>query len=482
VNVTYADGGKDTYVVPLATMTGEQATRVLAETPSAVLARITGARKGIIVDALLDDEACSRLIGAIEQQLQSVTAYGALRGSLLAESLTVGPEARWTRGSGDQSNSLAFVNDRYVLKLFRRIEPGPNPEFEIARVAARRGFSRIPALVGALEYQRTAVEPSVIALVQELVRHQGSGWDFIIDELGRYYERVAARGAEHASTLSVGLNADGRRISPWQTADEAAGGAAAQPTAFFVSLEGYYMAAAAVLGRRTAELHLALADDSDPAFAPERLGSAELQAMSEAMRQHATNVLDLLERRLRVLPEAVQPRAETLLAARLDLLARLERVSTLEHAGARIRIHGDYHLGQVLRTEEDIVILDFEGEPARSLAERRIKQSPLKDVAGMLRSFSYAAYAALFAFTVHSSTDYPTLEGWGDEWEHWVSNAFFNEYLGTMASSDLLPDYESMDVLMQALVLDKALYELGYELNNRPDWVRIPLIGLLKLL
>ena len=147
----------------------------------------------------------------------SVTANGALRGSLLGETLAVGPDARWTRGSGDQSNSLAFVNDRFVLKLFRRIEPGPNPEFEIARVLARRGFSRTPALVGALEYERAALEPSVIALVQDLVHHQGSGWDFIIDELGRYYERVAARGAEHASTLSIGRSADGRRLSPWRS-------------------------------------------------------------------------------------------------------------------------------------------------------------------------------------------------------------------------------------------------------------------------
>jgi maltose alpha-D-glucosyltransferase/alpha-amylase len=482
VSVVYADGGRDTYFVPLATMTGEQATRVLAETPSAVLARITGARKGIIVDALMDDDSCTRLAVAIQQAQQSVTARGALRGSVLAETLAIGADARWTRGSGDQSNSLAFVNDRLVLKVFRRIEPGPNPEFEIARVLARRGFTRTPALVGALEYERATLEPSVVALVQDLVHHQGSGWDFIIDELGRYYERVAARGAEHASTLAASRSSDGRPPSPWRSIPSAETGEPTQPTPFFLSLEGYYLAAAAVLGRRTAELHLALADDSDPAFAPERLGPAELQEMSTGMRQHAAGVLDLHERRLRALPEAVQPRAETLLAARDGLLARFERVSELEQAGARIRIHGDYHLGQVLRTEEDIVILDFEGEPARSLAERRARQSPLKDVAGMLRSFSYAAYAALFAFTVHSSTEYPTLEGWGDEWEHWVSNAFFAEYLGTMAPSGLLPADDSIDPFLQALVLDKALYELGYELNNRPDWVRIPLIGLLKVL
>jgi maltose alpha-D-glucosyltransferase/alpha-amylase len=304
----------------------------------------------------------------------------------------------------------------------------------------------------------------------------------MVDELGRYYERVAARGAEHASTLSTGRSSDGRRLAPWRSVTTPEAGASPQPTAFFLSLEGYYLAAAAVLGRRTAELHLALADESDVAFAPERLGPSELHAMAGAMRLHAAGVLDLLERRLRSLPEIVQPRAETLLAARGDLLARLDQVSAIGQAGYQIRIHGDYHLGQILRTEEDIVVLDFEGEPARSLAERRARQSPLKDVAGMLRSFSYAAYAALFAFTVHSSADYPTLEGWGDEWEHWVSNAFFTEYVTTMAPSGLLPGDDSIDSLLQALVLDKALYELGYELNNRPDWVRIPLIGLLKLL
>jgi maltose alpha-D-glucosyltransferase/alpha-amylase len=482
VSVLYADGGRDNYQVPLATMTGDQAGRVLSETPSAVLARITGARKGIIVDGPLDDDTCSRLVTAIEQGRHLVTAKGALRGSLLGERLAIGPEARWTRGSGDQSNSLAFVNDRFVLKLFRRIEPGPNPEFEIARVLARRGFTRTPALVGALEYDRTALEPSVIALVQDLVHHQGSGWDFIIDELGRYYERVAARGVEHDATLSIGRRPDGSRLPPWRSNTAAETSGESQPTPFFMSLEGYYMAAAAMFGRRTAELHLALADDSDPAFAPERLGPSELQALGESMRLHAAGVLDLLGRRLATLPETVQPRAETLLAARSELLARFERVSALEDAGARIRIHGDYHLGQILRTEEDIMILDFEGEPARSLAERRAKQSPLKDVAGMLRSFSYAAYAALFAFTVRSSADYPVLESWGDEWEHWVSSAFCAEYLATMAPSGLLPGDGSLDPLLQALVLDKALYELGYELNNRPDWVRIPLIGLLKLL
>jgi maltose alpha-D-glucosyltransferase / alpha-amylase len=148
-------------------------------------------------------------------------------------------------------------------------------------------------------------------------------------------------------------------------------------------------------------------------------------------------------------------------------------------------VHGDYHLGQVLRTEEDFIILDFEGEPARSVAERKAKYSPLKDVAGMVRSYSYAAYAALFAFTLHAPDDYPLLEAWADTWQHWVAAAFLSGYRATIGAagrpaSALLPSGDRFNRLLSAFVLEKATYELAYELNNRPDWVRIPLTGLVK--
>jgi maltose alpha-D-glucosyltransferase/alpha-amylase len=170
------------------------------------------------------------------------------------------------------------------------------------------------------------------------------------------------------------------------------------------------------------------------------------------------------------------------LASRPTLIRRFDAIRPLAHAGARIRVHGDYHLGQVLRTEEDFVILDFEGEPARSIAERRDKQSPLKDVAGMVRSFGYAAYAALFAFAVHAPDDYAPLEPWADTWERWAADAFLNGYMATAGDTPLLPrDSSDRTVLLDAFTLDKALYELAYELNNRPEWVRIPLVGIRKL-
>ena len=255
------------------------------------------------------------------------------------------------------------------------------------------------------------------------------------------------------------------------------------PPPFFAALENWYLNSAVTLGRRTAELHLTLGSPTtDPAFTREPLDANALDALANDMRAHADDALDLLAAKLAALSETARPLAEHVLASRPALVRRFDAIRSLTHAGARIRVHGDYHLGQVLRTEEDFVILDFEGEPARSIAERRAKQSPLKDVAGMVRSFGYAAYAALFAFAVHAPDDYAPLEPWADTWERWAADAFLNGYMATTGDTPLLPrDSRDRTVLLDAFTLDKALYELAYELNNRPEWVRIPLVGIRKL-
>jgi maltose alpha-D-glucosyltransferase/alpha-amylase len=226
---------------------------------------------------------------------------------------------------------------------------------------------------------------------------------------------------------------------------------------------------------------LALADSTDRAFAPEPIDEATLSAMADGMQRRAAAALDLLQQRLADLSDAARVQAEAVIGARRKLLAQFEGMRRSAPQGFRIRVHGDYHLGQVLRTEEDFVILDFEGEPARPLAERREKQPPLKDVAGMVRSFSYAAYAALLAFSIHSADSYRVLEPWADTWQHWASRSFLAGYRATMAQSGLVPQDPAFFAMLDTLVLDKALYELGYELNNRPDWIRIPLTGILKL-
>ena len=484
VSVEYADRSTEQYLMPLALVAGEAAANALKHTPGSVLARITGARKGAIVDGLLDDDVCDRMLRMIDQPGDIATPRGIVRGVRTTAALDLPPERRWLRGTSEHSNSVAFLSDRYVLKLFRRVEPTPNPELEVGRFLAARNFTRVPPLAGAIEHvggQDT--EAATLAVVQGLVKNQGSGWDFTLGELRRYYERAATR-----------KRSDGRETPDAREGQEGRD----RPTPFFASLENLYLMSATMLGRRTAELHRALASDpSDAAFAPEPIDRARLDALAIEMRAHADASLELLARKRDTLNEASRVYADAVLDARPSLVARFDKLRSATDAGMCIRVHGDYHLGQVLRTEEDFIILDFEGEPARSIADRRVKHSPLKDVAGMIRSFGYAAYAALFAFTMHAADeyaieapmirilppdDYGPLEPWADTWEHWAADAFLNAYLAAIGDAPLLPRGGDRAALLAAFTLDKAMYELSYELNNRPDWVRIPLLGIRKLI
>ncbi len=486
VSIEYTDGWTESYFVPLAFLADSDGERALKGYPAFVLARVSGARKGAIVDAIYDDDVCTRLLELIEKRDELATVRGSVHGLPEARPLELDADRRWARAAGEQSNSLAFVNDQYVLKLFRRMEPTPNPEYEISGVLTRRGFTRAPALAGALEYLRPNLEPGTLATLQTVVKHQGGGWEFTVDELRRFYERVSARVRESHPAQPGDPSAITSAVPPghamYRERSYPAHGALEEPPAFFAALENWYLTSAATLGRRTAELHLTLADAPGPMFEPEPLDGAALNALADDMHAQAKAALELLEQRIATLNETSRPYAETILASREPLLTRFEELRRLEHAGSRIRIHGDYHLGQVLRTEEDFVILDFEGEPTRSIAFRRAKQSPLRDVAGMIRSYSYAAYAALFAFTIHTPDSHALLEPWADMWQYWVSAAFLNGYRTALGQSTLAPRDERWNRLLRAFVIEKALYELRYEVNHRPEWVRIPLIGIQKLI
>jgi len=247
---------------------------------------------------------------------------------------------------------------------------------------------------------------------------------------------------------------------------------------------GLYLESAAVLGRRTAELHLALASPTtDPAFAPESFKAEDLQTLLRDIRQRASKVFDLLKERVPQLPDEVIEVAASVLGQRRRILDIFGILNAASLQTLRTRIHGDYHLGQVLRVKTDFVILDFEGEPARSLADRRSKQSPLKDVAGMLRSFSYAAYASLLNYTARHPEDVSRLEPWAKLWERSVTAEFLAAYRHTATAATFHPrDASDFHSLLNVFLLDKALYEVLYELNSRPPWVRIPLMGIMALL
>jgi maltose alpha-D-glucosyltransferase/alpha-amylase len=401
---------------------------------------------GVLQDALQDDAFCSALLTLNELPLPKGKITGNSAGEVAdAASLPV------RRGSAEQSNSSIIYGDRLILKLFRRQQPGPNPDIEIGRYLTETAhFDRIPRFVRSLQYESQPEEPSAIAIVQKLVANEGDGWKWTIEELERYYENSAR--------------------TPVPDAESARGQV------------GAYRDAAAVLGRRTAELHLALAGAADPAFSPELFDAKEIEAMTDRMCDELVRSFDLLKSNLARLPDELLEMAGLVLGKRRQMIDRLHLAPRDRDYGKRIRIHGDYHLGQVLRTKNDFVILDFEGEPARPLVYRRAKSSPLKDVAGMLRSFSYAATATLMAYTTRHPDDFDSLQPWARLWEETVGTEFLSAYRQTIKSVDIVPETEvDFRGLLDAYLFEKTLYELMYELNNRPAWVRIPLTGILAI-
>jgi maltose alpha-D-glucosyltransferase / alpha-amylase len=471
VEAEYRDGGRERYVLVLSMAGGAEAERIDREWHGAVVARITGARKGVLYDGLYDDGTCMTLLSMMQEGRALSTRNGRLEAAnidLTAERMALEGLTPIQRTAPDQSNTSVLFDRRLIMKMFRRLDPGQNPDVEIGRYLIGRQFSRVPPLAGTIEYQRDGDAAASLAMLQQFVPNQGNGWQVTIDELGRYFERRAGRPL------------------PTLTLDDARNWlrSTAEPPQEVLDAIGAYLAVADVLGRRTGELHVQLgsAGPEDEAFAPEPFTREQLAQTATAMQQHAGEQLQLLERSLDRLDARRRILAEHVLNHRDDLLRQFEELLNVRDAAARIRCHGDYHLGQVLVSEGDVVIIDFEGEPARSLAERRRKTSPLRDVAGMGRSFSYASLTALGAATKTRPEDYERLAPWAEFWEMWVSAAFLRAYLAAVQGAPFIPSNRTdLDLLLHTFIVDKAVYELAYELNNRPEWVHIPLSGLLRL-
>ncbi|MEO8050153.1 MAG: maltose alpha-D-glucosyltransferase [Acidobacteriota bacterium] len=475
VDVQYQDATSERYVLPLTVSYGAAAGAIRTETPSAILCPVVSAEgSGSLHDGLLDEGTCRMLLRCIGSQERIATRQGAILGvpSTLFQELRGSPESDLPpkRLTGEQSNSSILYGKQLILKLFRKIEPGPNPDWEIGRyLTEETDFRRVPSLAGAIEYAQEGSEGTTLAMLQGLIQNEGDGWSWFQEELARYYE-------QHAPIL----------FPPDATLPERTSPTLDGPPASALAREhlGIDLDSAALLGRRTAEMHLALASaKTDPALSVEPMHVGDFQELAGNFRFHAIRVLDRLKENLARLPDDFVEQGGLLLSRRRELLGAFQDLATAEIGGQKTRIHGDYHLGQVLLVKHDFVILDFEGEPARSLAERRAKQSPLKDVAGMLRSFSYAAHSALFAYLARHPDHADRLSPWARLWEYSTMTDFLRAYRETVASAVFVPSTsQGFQTLLDAYLLDKALYELQYELDHRPAWVRIPAFGILSLL
>ncbi len=461
LQVGYVEGAPDIYSLPVQVATGPAADALVRNSPQAVIARL-GPQPAVLYDAIWDADFRAQLFQLMATAATLKGKSGELIGvtsNLLAQEPNENAPSSQVLNA-EQSNSSMLFENRFFLKLYRKLEDGVNPDVEVTRfLTERRQFANVPAFVGAIEYCRSHAEPTVVALLQTAVPNEGDAWRLTLDAVGRYFERVLARKGDLQAAA----------IAPGPVLDELFGGA--------------YREKAKLLGQRTGEMHLALAaEPEDKIFTPEPFNAMAQRSVYQSMRTSLRRAFALLQKKLPELPEAYRAEAAQVLKAEPEILANEQRLLDQTAPASKIRIHGDYHLGQVLYTGKDFVILDFEGEPARPLSERKLKRSALRDVAGMMRSFQYAAYSALWQPSMRAE-DTPFLEHWADLWYREMSATFLASYLRTAAGATFLPQKESdLQVLLETYLLDKAVYEVGYELNHRPDWVVIPIRGIKHIL
>jgi maltose alpha-D-glucosyltransferase / alpha-amylase len=460
IEVSYLDGPTENYALPVKIVSGEKAQAISQHSPQAVIARFPGNDESILFDAIWDADFREKLFRLMLDRQRATGRNGSLVGAL---SPRIGDVANIPASEvlgAEQSNSSMLFADKYFLKLYRKLEDGVNPDVEVTRFLSERArFENVPAFGGLIEYRRAKAEPAVVCLLQDAIPNQADAWTMTLDHVGRFYERVLARKAELQN-----------ETTPAGTLVEELVG-------------GIYPEKAMLLAQRTGELHVALASvRDDPLFAPEPFNAMAQRSVYQSMRALLRRNFESLKKKLKDVPDHLRDEAKNVLGTEKEILSREKRLLDRKTNAAKIRIHGDYHLGQILYTGKDFVILDFEGEPARPLSERKLKRSALRDVAGMMRSFQYAAYSALWQPAMRAE-DVPFLERWADIWYRQMSSVFLQKYLQTTATSTFVPqNSDDLQILLEAYLLDKAVYEIGYELNNRPDWVVIPIRGIKHIL
>ncbi len=469
IRVDYLEGDPETYIMSLATMGAGQVR------PEFTLARLEpvdaapGAAPALLASAVERREFCDELLGAILRRRRFAGERGELVAShtramrrLWAGRKAGGPDgsAGYAAASGpavaraDQDNTTIFFGDRFALKILRRVEAGPHPEQEIGTLLTEMNFPNAAPLAGTLEYRSPGGEPMVVALLHGFVKDGVPTWEYAISHLGLFFENALARGP---AGLPEGVGEE-------ELAHE---------------LLSHFLEIVRLLGMRTAEMHVALASrPENPVFVPEPFTDFYRHGLYHGMLGRMGRTMDQLRSGLPRLPEAMRANAQAVLDCEAALREKLRYLRDQRIYASRIRIHGDYHLAQVLYTGKDFVIIDFEGDPGRPLSERRIKRSPLEDVAGMIDSFHHAAHGVMFGEApgvIPTPESLEPLGAWARFWGRTVSRTFLDAYLGVPAVCELLPkDREQVRKLLRLYLLDLAVKKLSFDLAHAPDRIRVP--------
>ncbi|WP_341732937.1 maltose alpha-D-glucosyltransferase [Microcoleus sp. EPA2] len=491
LQLNYTEGMAESYILPV----GWE--EIQGDVDERAIARIQFLEKnevGVLFDAATDKAFLSVLLETIAHSGN----YKGVAGKVLGipdNALASEPDLSKLEPhvfKKEHRNTSAGYGDRFAFKLLRKVEEGINPELEIGRFLTDRNLiQHFAPIAGYLEYQAEGKPVMTMGILQKFVPDSRDAWSYTLDTLRDYFEQVMAVEAKYA--------ADNLSTDPENYLPHASTAPMQRHSNSLVSdlslavpelareLIGSYLASAELLGQRTAELHLALASDTqNPDFAPENFTSFYQRSIYQQMRNLAGRTLLLLKKRLSQLPPETQKLGQILLNREDLLMERFKSILNLKITAERIRCHGDFHLGKVLYTGKEFVIINFGGERNRPLSERRMKRSPLRDVAGMLQSFNYAVTLGLrneVESGMISPQNLSEMQQWAKVWDRWVSLTFLKSYLQKSADANFLPkSIQEIQVLLDAYILEKTVAELVYELNYRVDWVEVPLQRLLQLL
>jgi maltose alpha-D-glucosyltransferase / alpha-amylase len=470
----YAQSEPEEYLLPLAFASGAEAERLEREAPGFIFARANIKKSnvnGVIYDAAAGKDFGAALLEVIARRrtVKSEHTEGNLVGSTGAPLRGNVPES--SAAKTEERNTVLVYGDKYILKLLRRLESGVHPALESARFLTDKNFPHVPPFLGALELQRRDGEHACVGILSGYIPNATRGWEFTQDALKRYFDRVRTLSNDAREDVSVTSLVE---LALRGISDSA------------VETIGTYFESARLMGQRIGELHLALASDPDSKeFVPEPFTPFYQRSLYQSLRNHLAFHFRILRRELKKLSDPVRPLAEKVLAVQDVILGRYRSVHQTVMSAMRTRCHGNLHLGHVLHTGKDFVIIDFEGEPAWTLSQRRIKRSPLRDIAGMIRSFHYVADATLRrhaeAGNLHPD-QFRALQPWARFWERQVSADFLGAYLASTAKSDLLPKTKAgLASLLEAFLLDQAVIETSRELQRRSETIRVPLEGILQI-
>ena len=468
LKVSYLQSVPEYYNLPVAFIADSDISEDVEYTSQSILCRaVVNGTKGIIIDGLFNKSFRDYIYLSISKKSKvDIPGKGSLNflGSMYRKIKVQSGSVDSFVLKAEQSNTSIIYDKKFFFKIYRKIEKETNPDLELVRFLTEKAdFKNAPQFAGGLEYRTGDNESVILGLLQEMVDNQGDAWEMTMDSLGRYYDRVFAKVKRSEPPPAL--------IEDWTLFYEDL------PELLQELIGRVTYERVRLLGVRTAEMHLALASNKkNPDFAPEPFNPNYQRSLYSTFRHLVSDRFGLLERNLKKLPVQDRVLARKLLKKKDFIMKMFSAIYKNKLKANRTRVHGDYHLGQVLFTGKDFIIIDFEGEPGVSFSERRFKRCPLKDVAGMLRSFHYAAFGKIALSGTYNEKEVQFLEPWAEQWQHYILRFFLKAYYETISGSDNISKDDI--TLLQIYVLEKAVYELGYELNSRVDWVKIPLNGI----